>query len=264
MSDRVQPVPETPERAVAERAVAERAAPDRRAAERSVAERATDHAAIADSIDELLPALIAKLGATGLAELEVREDALRVRLRRPDGGATHDRRAADRAGRGDRARGPVGTSSTLGSGPAAVGPGHDGREYAAHGATQRETVHRDGDGRDAASRHAGPRDDRRAVATSPAVGIYQPRADARAGTKVRAGDRLGTVDMLGVPLEVVAPTDGLIGASLVEPGEAVEYGQELVVIEFPSASGPAATSPAATPAAPTPAASPSLSATADR
>ena len=40
------------------------------------------------------------------------------------------------------------------------------------------------------------------------------------------------VDMLGVPQEVVAPTDGLVGASLVESGEAVEYGQELVVIEF--------------------------------
>lgn len=76
----------------------------------------------------------------------------------------------------------------------------------------------------------------RAVATSPAVGIYHPRSEARAGTKVRAGDRLGTVDMLGVPQEVVAPTDGLIGASLVDSGEAVEYGQELVVIEFATAS----------------------------
>jgi biotin carboxyl carrier protein len=49
---------------------------------------------------------------------------------------------------------------------------------------------------------------------------------------VRAGDRLGVVDMLGVAQEVVAPDDGLVGASLVEPGQAVEYGQELVVIEL--------------------------------
>jgi pyruvate/2-oxoglutarate dehydrogenase complex dihydrolipoamide acyltransferase (E2) component len=52
--------------------------------------------------------------------------------------------------------------------------------------------------------------------------------------------------MLGVPQEVVAPTDGLIGASLVEPGDAVEYGQELVVIEFATAaaaSGPSALPP---------------------
>ena len=34
----------------------------------------------------LLPALIAKLGATGLGELEVREGEWRVRLRRPSDG----------------------------------------------------------------------------------------------------------------------------------------------------------------------------------
>ena len=38
--------------------------------------------------------------------------------------------------------------------------------------------------------------------------------------------------MLGIAQEVVAPVDGLIGASLVEAGQAVEYGQELVVIEL--------------------------------
>ena len=73
------------------------------------------------------------------------------------------------------------------------------------------------------------------MATSPAVGVFQPRAEARAGTKVRAGDRLGSVDMLGIPQEVVAPSDGVVGASLVEPGDAVEYGQELIVIEFAAA-----------------------------
>ena len=199
--------------------------------ERSAAAKAADHAAISGSIDELLPALIARLGATGLAELEVREDALRVRLRRPPEGAMpHDRRAGDRAGRTDRSR-SAGTSSAggHGSGLTPVGPGRevrDGRESRAGG-----------DG------HEGPRSSHgQAVATSPAVGIYHPRAEARAGTKVRAGDRLGSVDMLGVPQEVVAPTDGLIGASLVDPGDAVEYGQELVVIEFPtSASDGAAT-----------------------
>lgn len=201
--------------------------------ERSAEARAADHAAIAGSIDELLPALIAKLGATGLAELEVREDALRVRLRRPpEGAVAHDRRAGDRtgdrAGRGDRPRGTTGPGAaphgpahgpTHASGLTPVGPGRDG-----HGGRESRDG---GDGRDA------PRsDDRRSIATSPAVGIYHPRPEARAGTRVRAGDRIGTVDMLGVPQEVVAPTDGLIGASLVDPGDAVEYGQELVVIEF--------------------------------
>ena len=41
--------------------------------------------------------------------------------------------------------------------------------------------------------------------------------------------------MLGIPQEVVAPSDGVVGASLVEPGDAVEYGQDLIVIEFASA-----------------------------
>ena len=41
--------------------------------------------------------------------------------------------------------------------------------------------------------------------------------------------------MLGVPQEVVAPADGIVGASLVEPGQAVEYGQELIVIELATA-----------------------------
>jgi biotin carboxyl carrier protein len=210
------------------------AAPERSA--RSAAERTADHAAIAGSIDELLPALIAKLGATGLAELEVREDALRVRLRRPvEGSATHDRRAGDRGSR-DRSRGSSGAAGSAQiAGLTPVGPGRDGHH----------------DGRDARSAGDGHvhREDTRSIATSPAVGIYHPESEARAGTRVRAGDRLGTVDMLGVPQEVVAPTDGLIGASLVEPGDAVEYGQELVVIEFPS-HGPGASGAPGAPAVP--------------
>lgn len=194
----------------------------------AAADRSADHAAIATSIDELLPTLIAKLGATGLAELEIRQDGLRVRLRRPaDGAATHDRRVTDRSGRVDRTRASSppapAAPSTYSVGLTAVGPGRearDGREVRV-GGEHREMPHIE---------------EPRAIATSPAVGIYHPRSEAGAGTKVRAGDRLGTVDMLGVPQEVVAPTDGLVGASLVDSGEAVEYGQELVVIEFATAS----------------------------
>jgi len=211
--------------------------------ERSAAVRAADHAAIAGSIDELLPALIAKLGATGLAELEVREDKLRVRLRRPpEGAVSHDRRSTDRAARGDRAKGaPATGGGSHVPGLTPVGPGRDGRD-GREGRSDGREGRSGGDGRDRARA-----DQPRAVATSPAVGIYHPRQEARAGNRVRAGDRLGTVDMLGVPQEVVAPTDGLIGASLVEPGDAVEYGQELVVIEFSSgADGSAATGGAGT------------------
>ena len=165
--------------------------------ERDPAERAADHAAIDRLTDELLPALIAKLGATGLGELEVREGAWRVRLRRPGGSATRERRASDRAA--DR------TSDR----------GH---------ATSSRPVH--------AASHTTVRSDSRSVATSPAVGIFQPRKDLTAGARVRAGDRLGAVDMLGVAQEVVAPMDGVVGTSLVESGEAVEYGQDLITIEF--------------------------------
>jgi biotin carboxyl carrier protein len=63
------------------------------------------------------------------------------------------------------------------------------------------------------------------------VGIYRPRTDLTVGDRVRAGDRLGAVDMLGVAQEVVAPFDGIVGGSLVESGDAVEYGQELLHVE---------------------------------
>jgi biotin carboxyl carrier protein len=171
---------------------------------RDEAGRAADHAAIDRLTGELLPALIGKLGATGLGELEVREGAWRVRLRRPAGavGSTRDRRASDRAA-GDRSseRGPERPPRAQHLHPHPEPPG-------------------------------APRNDSRSVATSPAVGVYQPRKDLSVGSRVRAGDPLGAVDMLGVAQEVVAPIDGVVGQSLVEPGDAVEYGQELIVIEF--------------------------------
>jgi biotin carboxyl carrier protein len=178
-----------------------------REAPRDHSQRAADHAAIDRLSTELLPALIAKLGATGLGELEVREGPWRVRLRRPaDGAARRDRRSGDRgsADRADRAE------------------RHDRRER-----QERPDRHERGE-----REVAGPAADSGSVATSPAVGIYRPRPDLGIGARVRAGDRLGAVDMLGVPQEVVAPTDGIVGVRLVEPGEAVEYGQELLVIEY--------------------------------
>jgi len=195
-------------------------------AERTDAERTADHAAIDRLSAELLPALIAKLGATGLGELEVREGAWRVRLRRPGTpvsatGTAKERRSSER----DRAARSAASGAVAGLSLTPVGPGRDGRD----GSTN---------GRD-------PRPDGPTVATSPAVGIFQPRAEARAGTKVRAGDRLGSVDMLGIPQEVVAPADGVVGASLVEPGDAVEYGQDLIVIEFATAGAGSAGAPEA-------------------
>jgi len=91
-----------------------------------------------------------------------------------------------------------------------------------------------------------------AVATSPAVGVYRTKAEIRGGSRVRTGDRLGSVDVLGVSVEVSAPVDGIVAASLVEDGDAVEYGQPLLAIEpltagpqaYIGGSGPAASGPA--------------------
>lgn len=195
-----------PEPVQSETAGTPRSAAETAGTPRSAAGRSADHAAMDRLTMELLPALIVKLGATGLGELEVREDSWRVRLRRTaDGAAGRERRTSER-----------GERSTWSAGGSASGPGHASGQGSASG--------HDGSGRA----------DGRTVATSPAVGIFQPRPDARAGTKVRAGDRLGSVDVLGIQQEVVAPTDGVVGACLVEPGDAVEYGQNLIVIEFAS------------------------------
>lgn len=170
---------------------------------RSASDRAADHAAIDRLGAELLPALIAKLGATGLGELEVREGAWKVRLRRPAGsGAGRERRPGERGG-AERAS-------------------HDRIDR--HAERPKTALHHP----DGASSRA----ESQQVATSPAVGIYRPRTDLTVGDRVRSGDRLGAVDMLGIAQEVLAPVDGVVGASLAQSGDAVEYGQELVVIEM--------------------------------
>ena len=192
-------------------------------AERGPAARAADHAAIDRLADELLPALVAKLAATGLGEIEVRETDWMVRLRRPaDAPAAGARRpAAERPSRAQPGHAGHGhppaalethvsvRARTNGSRPplAPVGPGAGDRSTGAEGEPPSP------------------------VATSPAVGVFQPRSELRPGRRVRAGDRLGVVDVLGVPQEVVAPVDGVVAAALADAGQAVEYGQDLVRIE---------------------------------
>ena len=72
------------------------------------------------------------------------------------------------------------------------------------------------------------------------MGFFQPRSGIVPGSRVRSGDPIGSIDVLGVATEVVSPADGIVGASLVEPGEAVEYGQELVWVELLSSAPPPA------------------------
>jgi len=169
-----------------------------------------DREAIARLADDLLPALIAKLAASGLGEIEVREGGWKARLRKP-AISEEVRRSAARAA-----------------------DGHAGHGIAARGAA--------GHGRpEERDRRLHPEEELaaepgRIAAKSPAVGIYHPRRDLAVGMRVRSGERIGFVDVLGVRQDVVAPVDGLIGSSLAEAGEAVEYGQDLVRIELPASS----------------------------
>jgi len=213
------------------------APPDDLEGSRDAVARRDDHDAIARLADELLPSLIAKLGATGLGEIEVREGDWKVRLRRPvdADGSPHGRRSTDRPSRAQpghagHGHAPAAVESRPRSGGSAAGPSAGSGAGPGRGLTPVGPGPATGSGEPGAS---GPGDEsNRVVATSPAVGVFQPRREMTAGTRVRAGDRIGIVDVLGVPQEVVAPVDGVIGASYVQAGEAVEYGQELVRIEL--------------------------------
>jgi biotin carboxyl carrier protein len=128
--------------------------------------------------EEILPALIARLRASRLGELEVRSDGWRVRLRRDLAAAARARTGAAAAEGGAHAEAP-----------------------------------------DAS------------VATSPAVGYFSPAPTLAVGLSVQAGDVLGSVDVLGIAQEVVAPSDGMVTGILAEDGQAVEYGQVLADID---------------------------------
>lgn len=159
--------------------------------DRSSSERQADHDGLARLSEALVPALVAKLNASPLAELEVREGDWRIRLRRPQ--LPTPRRERARAVAGAERRAPAST----GQHPAA-----------ATGVTD---------------------DPERAIATSPAVGVF--RAVAPVGARVRAGDRIATVDLLGIAQDVSAPADGVLAELFAETGEAVEYGEALAAIE---------------------------------
>ncbi|MGO9180625.1 MAG: hypothetical protein ACLQHS_15385 [Candidatus Limnocylindrales bacterium] len=208
--------------------------------------------------DDLLPALIARLDASGLGELEVRTDAWRIRLRKP-----YDRRhtlplpegrrrhggafGAEHAGRVDtRGAGP-GTSQhgepggadtdrgTRVDGSPATRIGHGGRrsEGRLDAVAAGLGVGVDGD-LDASANLASPADPSvPAIATSPAVGYFTPREGWTSGRHVLSGDVVGYVDCLGVRQDVVAPADGFLGRLLARAGEAVEYGQPLVHVDLP-------------------------------
>ena len=215
----------------------ERRGPDHapaRAPDRAPAERLADHREIGRLADELIPALIARLGASGLGEVEVREGDWKVRLRRPaDAAPGFGRRLTDRGGRtaGAPTRAVLGEPGA--SARPALLPVGPGRSTDASAARLDPALGAVTDGPDPYRPAAtdGP-DPYRAAATSPAVGYYQPRSDVRPGSRVRHGDPIASIDVLGIPQEVVSPADGIVGASMVQPGDTVEYGQQLLWVEL--------------------------------
>lgn len=164
----------------------------RHPSDRTAADRQADHASLARLSDTLVPALVAKLSASGLGELEVHEGDWAIRLRRSPHAAPTGRRA-------DRGW-PTAPAAPVG--PAASG----------------------------AKAPAGDRE--RGVATAPTVGVF--RAIAQVGSRVRAGDRIATVDLLGIPQDVVAPIDGTVVEVFAQTGEAVEYGADVAAVEAPA------------------------------
>ncbi|HEU4671861.1 MAG TPA: biotin/lipoyl-containing protein [Candidatus Limnocylindrales bacterium] len=180
-----------------------------------------DRATIARLAEEIVPALSAAIAADGLAEVEVRRPGWRVRVRRAASavaaaaaaeGSGGRRRSQDRPERADRDR----------SAHVDATAHHDRTNGSGATSHSARSPRRDAD----------PPEDRfRVVATSPSVGPFRADRELRRGARVREGDRLGTVDLLGVPQEVASPADGIVMAILVEPDQAVEYGQPLVELE---------------------------------
>jgi acetyl-CoA carboxylase biotin carboxyl carrier protein len=150
----------------------------------------TDATSFATSFDaviaDVIPALAARLRASGLGELEVRTADWRVRVRRD---AQTDA-AAPRAAPARQGLHIRGASAVI-----------------ARGA------------------------DQPGVARSPAVGYFVPASGSEVGRTVRSGDVLGHVEMLGIQHDVAAPIDGVVIRSIAASGEAVEYGQPLVLVE---------------------------------
>jgi len=192
------------------------------------ADRLADHAGIGRLVDDLLPALIAKLSTTHLGEIEVREGDWRIRLRRPTSGEPREGwRAADRPSRtqsGHEGHGHPRGALEGNRPPRVVLPaGYADATVGSNGSGGTKTTNGAGGGSGA--------HEPQPVATSPAVGVFHPGPRAAMGTRIRAGDSLGSVDMLGVPQDLVSPVDGVVGETVVEVGPAVEEGQELIRIE---------------------------------
>ncbi len=75
------------------------------------------------------------------------------------------------------------------------------------------------------------------VVRSPMVGTFR-RTIAKdrpslilAGNQIKVGERLGVVECMKIPTDVVSSYEGIIFKILVEEGQVVEYGQPLFVVK---------------------------------
>jgi acetyl-CoA carboxylase biotin carboxyl carrier protein len=146
---------------------------------------------MAEAVAALVPALTERLQRHGLAEIEVRQGDLRVRVVAP----------------GHPAGVPTGA-------PAASGPVEVSVTTTGVGVTPVEgtTVMLD-------------------PVRSPAVGHFMYADGLGPGLAVSAGTEIGFVEMLGIRHEVRAAADGVVRHLVAESGEPVEYGQLLVEID---------------------------------
>ena len=165
-----------------------------------VADGSGNIAELARVADELLPPLVARLGVSDLGEIEVRQGTWRVRIRRAVSDPPPQPAPAAAAH-------PPAAATHAASAPAHPAPASD------------------------------PTD--RPAATSTAVGYFALKSGLAVGHRVARGDLLGWVDVLGVRKEIVSPTDGVISRFVTEPGDPVEYGQELVRFIAATGAGPA-------------------------
>lgn len=79
-----------------------------------------------------------------------------------------------------------------------------------------------------------------ATVRAPAVGVFSrsdkpsgpPRVEV--GSRIKAGDVLGYIQVMTIPHGVVSTHDGIVEGFLVEDGQPVEYGQPLASIRPPA------------------------------
>jgi len=193
-----------------------------RPGDRSVTQRQADHAGLARLADSLVPALVGKLHAGGLGELEVREGDWHIRLRR---GAAAPRRH-------DRPR----HAATVAPAPAIAAPAPPAAVTSTQPAALQPAAEPPAPPPVAAAAPAPVALQEPALA--PVVGIFKPVATV--GTRVRAGDRVAVVDLLGIPQDVAAPIDGKIVEIFPQAGDGVEYGEEVLLVEAVIEPDPAA------------------------